>query len=94
MLHCIGKRYKGHNLVQCQNISETPNDARFPLIYLCSDCANSNTPRHPRGIVLDLPDMDKPNLPELEASDIRYSSRENPADVDDMDFSDLEEIEL
>lgn len=97
MLTCIGKRTDHHGkLFNCTNTSKTPSISpvtnRPTGQYLCSECANSRTGRR---VVYspDLPDFDKPNMPEFEASDIRHGSR-NMADNNGEDFENLEEVEL
>ena len=47
MLQCIGnKAIREHAderpaLVRCKNTSETPNNPKWPDVYLCPDCANA-----------------------------------------------------
>lgn len=92
MFQCIGKRYIGRELVQCTNTSETPTFnpvTKQPTnVYLCPGCGNYRTPKN--GLVLDLPDLDKPNPIEPEDGDASDQLEE----LDRDDFGDLQEIDL
>lgn len=94
MYLCIGKRFNGRTLVSCTNTSETPSinpvTKKTCTVFLCSSCASSSSPK--RSLHVDLPDVDKPNQPELEASDFRDDDTD--FEIGDDDFIDLEEIEL
>ena len=91
MLNCIGKKKQGSQFISCTNTSETPNDARWPETYLCNDCANSRTGRSPVRLTVEVLDLDKPNTPEPEASDVDYEGYE----FDDDEFDEFpEEIEI
>ena len=37
MIQCIGQKERGR---RCTNESETPNDTRWPDVFLCPTCAN------------------------------------------------------
>jgi hypothetical protein len=95
MFTCIGKRKGEHgSIVKCTNQSETPTRADRPdWGYLCSECLGTRYGRAP--LHVEIPDMEKPNAPELEAYElegVRSGRFEQESEAEEL--ADLRELEL
>lgn len=62
-LQCIGKSRDSHGVVtQCGHTSDTPNDSRWPTIFLCPSCSSAAPNRLSRPqYKVDVEDTDPPN---------------------------------
>lgn len=94
MFTCIGKRRGEHGTVtECGNSSPTPSRADRPEWgYLCPQCLGTQYGRQP--LRLDLPDLDKPNAPELEAFEMEPGSYSQIEESEAEELADLRELEL
>lgn len=90
---CIGKRMGEHgSIVKCTSESDTPSVAGKPdWGYLCPECLGTRYGRAP--LRVEVPDMEKPNAPELEAYELEGSSmRYEESEAEEL--ADLRELEL
>jgi hypothetical protein len=92
--HCIGKRRGEHGaVVDCTNVSETPYRADRPQWgYLCPQCLGTQYGRPT--FHADLPDLDKPNAPELEAFEMEPGSGSLIEESEAEELADLRDLEL
>jgi hypothetical protein len=91
---CIGKRRGDHgSVVACANVSETPSRPERPEWgYLCPQCLGTQYGRQP--LRLDLPDLDKPNAPELEAFEMEPGSYSQIEESEAEELAGLHDLEL
>jgi hypothetical protein len=63
-LQCIGKSRDSHGVVtQCGHTSDTPNDSRWPDIFLCQSCSGAAPNRLSRPqYKVEVEDVDPPNF--------------------------------
>lgn len=90
---CIGKRKVGKEIVSCTNTSPTPSKPERPEWgFLCSQCLGTQYGRP--SVNVDLPDIDKPNAPELEAYEMEGFNPHFNDESEAEELADLRDLEL
>lgn len=93
-LQCIGKSRDSHgNISQCGHTSDTPNDPRWPEMFLCGACSGAapNKLSRPQYKV-EVEDTDPPSYDENDGADDDVIAFLERSEQDDFDT--LQELDL